>query len=278
MSNIPFPAAVAPLGPAHEADHIRAFYDEHIVHKVADFVDGNPRVDAAWRTIQAWAPARPRRILDIGCGFGQVSWQMAMRWPLAEVTGLDISPRSIALASRVFQAPNLAYATTALDALDADPGYDLITLIDVYEHIGASARAFFNASLARVMAPDAVLIVTCPTPAYQRFLRDQQPDKLQPIDEDVDPGTLQALATATRARLVMFREHSIWLDGDYEHAVLSRIATLAPVTRDATSSSALIDRAARKLRRWRNGPEPDSREWRLQMIERTLGAGVYRPR
>ena len=260
------------------ADQIRAFYDEHIVHKIADFVDGNPRVNAAWQTILQWAPKRPRRILDIGCGFGQVSWQMAQQWPRAQVTGLDISPRSVALASRVFQSPNLTFATTSLDSLDVDDGYDLITLIDVYEHIADSARAFFNASLARVMAADAVLIVTCPTPEYQQFLRRQQPDKLQPIDEDIDAGTLQALATATRSRLVMFREQSIWLEGDYEHAVLSRATTLTPVERRGSEPPALLDRAARKWRRWRDGLDPGSREYRLQMIEQTLGAGVYRPR
>jgi SAM-dependent methyltransferase len=263
---------------AAHADQIRAFYDEQIVNKIADFVDGNPRVDAAWQTIQQWAPRRPRRVLDIGCGFGQIAWQMSQRWSTADVTGIDISPRSIALASRVFQAPNLAYATTALDALDAGRPYDLVTLVDVYEHIAEPARLFFNAALARVMAPDATLIVTCPTPEYQRFLRRAQPDKLQPVDEDVDGGVLHVLATATRARLVMFREHSIWLEGDYQHAVFSRPVTLAPVERLHAVAPALWPRAVGKWRRWRRGPEPGSRDHRLQMIERTLGAGVYRPR
>ncbi len=89
-------ASVAP------APHVREFYDEHIVHKVADFVDGNRRVDAAWRTIQHWAPASPRCVLEIGCGLGAMAYRMAERWPDARVFGADISPRSIEFATKLF--------------------------------------------------------------------------------------------------------------------------------------------------------------------------------
>jgi cyclopropane fatty-acyl-phospholipid synthase-like methyltransferase len=261
-----------------EAAQVRAYYDEQIVNKVADFVDGNPRVDAAWRTIVAWAPPAPRHILDIGCGFGQISWQMAARGPHADVTGLDISPRSITLASAVFQSANLSYATRALDAIEHAEGYDLITLIDVYEHIAEADRPAFNASLARLMPADGVVVMTCPTPRYQQYLRSEHPDRLQPVDEDVDLAVLTDLARVTQSRLSFFQEHSIWMSGDYAHAVLTRGAALAPVRRpERDGSSALVDRVRRKWRAWRNGADR-SRDSRLQMIERSLGTGVYRPR
>jgi SAM-dependent methyltransferase len=265
-------------GARADADQIRAFYDDHVVHKVADFVDGNPRVEAAWRTIEEWAPASPAAILDIGCGFGQISWRMATRWPAAHVTGLDISPRSVALAAKVFQHPNLGYVATSLDAIGRDGGYDLITLIDVYEHIADADRAAFNASLAGLLAPAGVLILTFPTPAYQERLRANEPAKLQPVDEDIDLPKLQALAAATGTRLVMYGERSVWLSGDYAHAVLSRHQPGVPVPRPAPSSPTVVDRAVRKLRTALRGAEAGSRESRLELIERALGPGAYRPR
>ncbi len=280
MSESPASLAAHPAAasPQHDADQVRAFYDDHIVQKVADFVDGNPRVEAAWQTIQQWAPPSPRQVLDIGCGFGQISWQMAGRWPSARVTGMDISPRSIALASKVFAGANLAYSTASFAEVDRGRGYDLITLIDVYEHIADAARAGFDAQLARVLAPDGVMILTFPTPAYQRLLREAQPEKLQPIDEDIDLMTIQALAAATGTRLVLYREQGIWLSGDYAHAVLTRTVTGGRVERSAAPSRGLIVRAAGKLRRLRRGAADESRDSRLHRIERTLGAGVYRPR
>ena len=259
-----------------DADQIRAFYDDHIVQKVADFVDGNPRVEAAWQTIQQWAPPTPGQVLDIGCGFGQMSWQMAARWPSAQVTGVDIRPRSIALASQVFSRPNLAYTTASLETFDAARGFDLITLIDVYEHIAGGERAGFNALVARVLAPGGVVILTFPTPAYQRQLREHEPAKLQPIDEDITPATIDGLAAATGTRLVLYREQNIWRSGDYAHAVLTRAATGGRIERAAAMGPRLIDRVARKLRL--SGGGDGSRASRLQRIERTLGAGVYRPR
>jgi SAM-dependent methyltransferase len=278
MSESPISLAAHAAAPPRDAAEIRAFYDEHIVNKVADFVDGNPRVDAAWRTIQEWAPAAPRHVLDIGCGFGQMSWQMATRWPSARVTGADISPRSIALAAKVFARPNLSYTAATLDALSVDTSYDLITLIDVYEHIADDERAAFNSQLARLLAPDGVVILTFPTPAYQRLLRDQHPEQLQPIDEDIDVRKLDALAAATGTRLVMYREHGIWLAGDYAHAVLTRSAVGGRVERRPAPACGLIDRVVNKLRRLGRGVDAGSRDGRLQLVERTLGAGVYRPR
>jgi 2-polyprenyl-3-methyl-5-hydroxy-6-metoxy-1,4-benzoquinol methylase len=279
MTELPVSLAADRVGaPARDADQVRAFYDEHIVNKVADFVDGNPRVDAAWRTIQAWAPVSPRQVLDIGCGFGQMSWQMATRWPSARVTGADISPRSVALASRVFERSNLSYTTASLDALGAETAFDLITLIDVYEHIADEERAAFDVQIARLLATDGVVILTFPTPAYQRLLRHEQREKLQPIDEDIDASKIQALAAATGTRLVLYEEQSIWLSGDYAHAVLTRSAVGARVERATAARPGLFERVAGKLQVLGRGVDAASRVGRLQLVERTLGAGVYRPR
>lgn len=281
MSELPLTAMLMTEAPATAdvpKDAIRAFYDQHIVDKVADFVDGNPRVDAAWDTIQQWAPPSPRAILEVGCGFGQISWQLASRWPDAQVTGFDISERSIELAGKVFQRDNLSFAAGQVEALDRTAAYDLIVLVDVYEHIGVADRAGFDASLGRLLATGGRLILTFPTPAYQRLLRTSHPDRLQPVDEDVEVSVLQQLATATETRMLMFNERSIWTSGDYAHAVLGRSVTGGPVARVIPPAPRAIERARRKLQTLWRGETPGSREGRLRLIERSLGPDIYRPR
>ena len=257
-------------------DTVRDFYDAHVADKIADFVDGNPRVTAAWTTIAQWAPAAPRHVLDIGCGFGQVGWWMAERWPAAHVRGLDLSPRAVDLASRVFRRENLSYSTDEL-ATHPSGRFDLITLIDVYEHVPATKRLEFNSAVSRIMSCDGTAILTFPTPAHQRFIRDRHPDKLQPVDEDVDLRVIHDLAVATNARLVFYAERSIWMAGDYAHAVLSRREVEPPVTSRQPVQPTLLDRAVRKIRsRWHE--DPGSRDSRLRLIEQALGRGAYRPR
>ena len=36
-----------------------AFYDAHVAGKLDGFVDGNDRVERAWRTLTGWAPPSP---------------------------------------------------------------------------------------------------------------------------------------------------------------------------------------------------------------------------
>lgn len=55
-------------------------------------------------------PAPPRLILDLGCGLGQITRTLALRYPGARVVGLDSSPEAIAVAREKFRLPNLVFA------------------------------------------------------------------------------------------------------------------------------------------------------------------------
>jgi trans-aconitate 2-methyltransferase len=45
------------------------------------------------------AVASPRRVIDLGCGSGELTAQLAQRWPAAQVEGIDSSPEMIAAAT-----------------------------------------------------------------------------------------------------------------------------------------------------------------------------------
>jgi SAM-dependent methyltransferase len=221
--------ALAISDSAPDPDAVAAFYDARVRGKLDDFVRANPRIEAAIETLAEWAPARPRRVLEIGCGVGATSWRMARAWPDAEVLGLDLSPASIEAARACFRRPNLSYRAGRLEALALDGGFDLVLMMDVYEHVAPGERAALHGALDRVLAEEARCLLMVPSPAHQAFLRTHQPDGLQPIDETIDAAQFLALAAATRTRLVCYREVGVWRYGDYLHAVLSRGESLTPV-------------------------------------------------
>ncbi|NGO10863.1 trans-aconitate 2-methyltransferase [Streptomyces sp. HC44] len=65
-------------------------YLRHAEHRARPFADLLARVPAL--------PADPGRIADLGCGPGNVTTQLAERWPAARITGYDNSPEMLARA------------------------------------------------------------------------------------------------------------------------------------------------------------------------------------
>ncbi|MFI6491714.1 trans-aconitate 2-methyltransferase [Streptomyces sp. NPDC050564] len=63
-------------------------YLRHAEHRARPFADLLARVPAP--------PREPARIADLGCGPGNVTTQLAERWPTAHITGYDNSPEMLA--------------------------------------------------------------------------------------------------------------------------------------------------------------------------------------
>ncbi len=255
------------------------YYDTHVDGKIRDFVDGNRRVDKAWRTIERWMPPAPQRVLEIGCGLGATSWRIARRWPDAEVFATDTSGRSIECGGQLFREPNLTFACRSIDAIDPGDGWDAILLIDVYEHIPAGEREQFNRHLKRLLRKGGRILLTFPTVRHQEWSRTKAAHTLQPVDEDVDITAIAGLAAACALDILIFKVVSVWNGGDYAHAVLGITHHEEVVPLPAAQPPTLGDRLAGK---WPGVFRPrtvwPSRPVRLAMIERTLGAGAYSQR
>lgn len=105
-----------------------------------------------------WAAGR--RVVDVACGEGYGSALLARN--AVGVTGVDISQQAIDHARRAYAAiANLEFKCAPCTALPlADASVDLAVSFETIEHIGEQAR--FVDELARVLAPDGVLLLSCP--------------------------------------------------------------------------------------------------------------------
>jgi SAM-dependent methyltransferase len=210
-------------------ESVQAYYDERVEGKLRDFTDANPRIEAAIQLLAEWALPKPSRILEIGCGIGATCWRMARAWPEAEVVGADVSPLSIEVAKTCFQRPNLNYRAGLITEGVLDGGFDLMLLMDTYEHIALGDRATLHAAIRSLLSDDARLVMTVPTPAVLNHARTTNPSDLQPVDEDVMPADILVLAKETGTQLLYYREIGIWNYGDYAHVVLGCYQHLAHV-------------------------------------------------
>lgn len=248
---------------------VKEYYDAHTIEKLRGFVEGNPRVELAWETIVGWAPNRPKRILEIGCGVGDICWRMRRRWTEAEVVGVDISARSIDTARRLFADEGLSFVEGELKPGTVQGPFDLIVLMDVYEHIARTERPALHAVLRELRSPGGRIVLAFPTPRHLAHLREHQPEHIQPIDEDVDVESLQVLARDTASELLMYREVGVWHEGDYAHAVTGVRSgwKAVPAPRRVSFLQRLLQRKPAPL-------VPD-REKRLAHVRARLGEGVY---
>ena len=209
---------------------VEKYYNDRVDGKLRDFTHRNPRIEAAIQLIAEWAPPNPKRILEIGCGVGATSWRMARAWPQAEVVGADISIDSIEIAKKCFQRNNLTYRAGFIKKGVLSGQFDLVVLMDVYEHITLQDRISLHAVIKSILNEEARIVVTIPTPALQDYARLNIPQELQPVDEDVSPADALRFGQETATQLLYYRQVGIWRYGDYAHFVLGRIQNLSTVS------------------------------------------------
>jgi trans-aconitate methyltransferase len=83
----------------------------------------------------------PRRILDLGCGVGQLAAELADEWPGAHITAIDPAPGMIARATRDYARPHVTFAVGALETLATDDPFDVIVSTHAFPYIPAKAAA-----------------------------------------------------------------------------------------------------------------------------------------
>lgn len=227
---------------------IKDFYDE-FSNKVLleDFRRFNLRQRAVRRLCGEYVPAGAR-VLEIGCGVGINVKHLQKR--ASRVVGVDLSERNIEIARAYAGSPATEFR--ALDILDRGEElvslgpFDAVVLPDVIEHIPKNRYPALFATIERVLTGPGLVLLTYPSPEYQRYLREHEPRTLQIVDEVVN---LEEIVSSTSLSLVLFKYVHVWRRNQYVHAVLS--ADRAYDSRPLRRSLAQRARYALEKRWWR---------------------------
>ncbi|HEY2084101.1 MAG TPA: methyltransferase domain-containing protein [Verrucomicrobiae bacterium] len=150
---------------------------EKVVWSAADYAS-NSTVQQTWaRELIAKLKLRGNeRILDVGCGDGKITAEIARAIPRGEAVGVDASPQMIEFATRAFSLPNLKFQvldarhiklkplTPALSPLgrgegDGSAGFDVV-FSNAALHWVDDHEAFLRGA-ASVLRPGGRLIVSC---------------------------------------------------------------------------------------------------------------------
>jgi len=250
-----------------ERQDIQAYYDIHNMRVfIRDYVSGNKRFYSAVQFAIATIPKSLRRILDVGCGIGYSSWLLKEAFSEARILGIDISERSIEVAQKLFKEPRLTFETRDLISLPPRELFDLVVMLDVYEHIPHQQRPLLYSTLQGLIGDEGWIVITTPTVEHQGFLREKYPHRLQIVDEDVTCDDLLYLAQALSMKVVRFERVAVWNVYDYQHFAACRqkefrqLPTLRP--------SGFMRKAARKFR---NAFGTNTHQMRRRRVQEVLG-------
>ena len=101
------------------------------------------------------------RILDLGCGYGYGTKQMALAHPDKQFDAIDIDPEVITYAKNHNQLANITYhSMSATELTFDDSSFDTVISIENIEHIPDDQA--YLAEARRVLKPQGVFFVTTP--------------------------------------------------------------------------------------------------------------------
>lgn len=134
--------------------------------------------------------ARGKRVIDLGCGSGYGSNELAQT--AATVTALDIDPEAVAYAQQHFQRENLTYLPASCEDVPlADGSADLVIAFELIEHLRRPDQLLAEAK--RLLAPGGQFIVSTPNRAYYATSRTEpNPYHLNEMDQNAFQQALEA--------------------------------------------------------------------------------------
>lgn len=112
------------------------------------------------RTLEELSLAGRERILDVGCGTGELERHVLCRWPEARVVGLDLCDKMVDRARDKFasRAPVRFLVGNGQQLPFADGTFDVVISCSAFHFIPDRAAALRE--MHRVLAPGGVLVIT----------------------------------------------------------------------------------------------------------------------
>ena len=170
-------------------------------------------------------------VLEIGCGIGTVSNLILKFITEGSFVGLDISPESINMAKN-FNAfhKKAEFMVNDMSNFTHKTKFDFVVFPDVLEHIPVEQHANIFETVSKLITPDAVILINIPEPNYLNWVRENDPKKLQIIDQSLSMQDLLNNVYPYGFKLYSMNPYSLHYDvNDYLSIVLKKNPTVKQI-------------------------------------------------
>lgn len=136
-------------------------------------------------------PAKVFRLLDVGCGAGHLIDGL-LRFDRLALSGVDITDSVIGKLKNRYPSVSFASINYAEPQPELKERFDLITAVEILEHIPYSSQSVFIHNLSRSLVPGGRLMLT--TPDLDRAHRIPKAfQNTQPVEDWVNRARLEVL-------------------------------------------------------------------------------------
>ncbi len=175
---------------AEDKDKVVSFYDQFAEKQAKTGI--NSRHLHILDKVKSAGLKDSHQVLEVGCGIGTVSHLLANQVKNGGVLAVDISPESIEKA-RVFwkDQSNLSFEISDMSDFNKEgQTFDFFVFPDVLEHIPVDQHLRLFQNIQRHAHQDSVIFIHIPAPRYLKWMIENEPEKLQVIDQPLDSGVL----------------------------------------------------------------------------------------
>ncbi len=159
---------------------IKEFYNGFLKHLKMDHERPNARQEKIKTSVKQFLSPQ-FRVLDLGCGTGISSKFIADH--VKEVVAVDLSDKLIEYAKENSSHPKVQYMVHDIVTLDLKEEFDLICLIDVFEHIPKNRIQDLIITLNKHAGQNTGIYINLPDARFSSFLQSEKPSLLQIVDE-----------------------------------------------------------------------------------------------
>ncbi|WP_339877131.1 class I SAM-dependent methyltransferase [uncultured Algoriphagus sp.] len=203
-----------------DKDKVVSFYDQFAEKQAKTGI--NSRHLNILDKVKAAGLRSNHSVLEVGCGIGTVSHLLANQVKNGNVLAVDISPESIQKAEVLWKdQSNLQFEVS--DMSDFDKGgrtFDFFVFPDVLEHIPVDQHPRLFNNIQKHAHQDSVIFIHIPAPRYLQWMIENEPEKLQVIDQPLDSGDLIKSITSNGFYLEKMETYSIFFEEkDYQYFV-----------------------------------------------------------
>lgn len=212
-------------------DKIVSYYDQFVEKQEKTGI--NSRHLSILDKVMAAGLESHHRILEVGCGIGTVSSLLAGQVKKGDVLAVDISPESIEKAKQIWKShTNLHFEVSDMsDFHKPNQTFDFFIFPDVLEHIPVDQHQRLFQNIQKHSHQDSVIFIHIPAPRYLQWMIENEPQKLQVIDQPLDSGDLIKSITSSGFYLEKMETYSVFYEEkDYQYFVFRSQSPLTKST------------------------------------------------